>query len=171
MEIWKDVPGYENFYQVSSIGRIKSLPRRGRKQSRILKPTYDRKGYLGVDLFKDKERKRCRVHRLVALSFIPNPENKPEVNHIDGIKTNNVIENLEWNTTSENLNHRDENDLVNNKGEDNYRAILNEKQVLEIKHTLSKESGYGLLKRLAKQYRVHPNTISDIKKNRTWKHV
>lgn len=98
MEQWQDIPGYEGLYQVSTLGRIKG--NRGIKSLRI-----DKRGYLTVWLCKDSIQKNYKAHRLVALAFIPNPENKATVNHIDGNKQNNCVENLEWATHSENINH------------------------------------------------------------------
>lgn len=112
-EVWRDITGYEGYYQVSSEGRVKSLERTfidksGRKQTvkeRILKPGMDRGGYLIVDLCDGGKRKRFKVHRLVCQAFHDNPENKPCVNHIDENKTNNAASNLEWSTAKENCNH------------------------------------------------------------------
>ena len=100
-EIWKDVEGF-NGYQISSFGRVKSL--KNNKET-ILKPVIKRGGYVGLHFYKNKKHYNVRVHQLVANAFIPNPENKPQINHINGIKTNNHISNLEWCTASENLKH------------------------------------------------------------------
>lgn len=101
-EIWKDIDNYIGKYQISNLGRVKSLPRNGTICSeRILKIQKDRKGYSYVSFHK----KKFKVHRLVAQAFIPNPTNKPEVNHIDENKENNIVENLEWNTSKENIAH------------------------------------------------------------------
>lgn len=99
-EEWKDVIDYLDLYQVSNLGRIKSM-----KTGRILKNIRNIEGYLTINLFKDGEGTNLRVHRLVAQAFIPNPENKPEVNHIDENKTNNRVDNLEWVTRGENNTH------------------------------------------------------------------
>ena len=98
-EIWKDAIGYENLYQVSNLGRIKN------KKNKLLKITYDIKGYARVWLYKNKTYFNERINRLVAKAFIPNPDNLPQVNHIDGDKTHNNINNLEWCTASENIRH------------------------------------------------------------------
>lgn len=115
-EIWKDVKDYEGLYQVSSLGRIKSLPKyvicgNGNMAERLIdekilkQTTVTKCGYKKVSLTKDKKQRTYILHRLVADAFIPNPENKPQVNHKDGIKTNNNFENLEWVTPSENQIH------------------------------------------------------------------
>jgi hypothetical protein len=97
-ELWKDVPGYEGLYQVSSCGRIM-------RGGRIRKPKKDHAGYLVVAFCKNGIEKEWKVHRLVALAFLRNPERKRVVNHIDGDKQNNWVENLEWATHSENIRH------------------------------------------------------------------
>lgn len=110
-EIWKDIAGYEGLYQVSNLGRVKSLPRElkrfaGRKcitKERILTAHPNSKGYLRVQLKKDGTEERRFLHRLVAEAFIPNPDSKGEVNHLDNVPTNNGVENLEWVTHKENM--------------------------------------------------------------------
>ena len=114
--VWKDIPNYEGLYKVSNKGDILSLPRyvncnkNGKRltEQRILKPTENYKGYLMVSLSYPNEyphKKTFTIHRLVALAFIPNPDNKPQINHIDGNKENNCVENLEWCDNSENQIH------------------------------------------------------------------
>jgi len=113
IEIWEDIKEYKGLYQVSNMGRVKSLERTfidkiGRKQhtkERILKPETDCHGYLRIALYDSNGKKRFFVHRLVCEAFHENPENKPCVNHIDENKTNNTASNLEWCTVAENINH------------------------------------------------------------------
>lgn len=99
-EIWKDIEGYEGLYQVSNLCNIKRL-----NSGRILKQCKNTYGYLQVGLSKKGKLKMFCVHILVARAFIPNPENKSQVNHIDGDKENNNIDNLEWVSQEENLIH------------------------------------------------------------------
>lgn len=113
-EVWKDIKGYEGLYQVSNLGNVRSIERKvdyrikgtyAIKPSILLKPSINKNGYLSVALSKNNKIKRMRVNRLVALNFISNPNKKPQVNHIDGNKSNNNVNNLEWCTNSENQLH------------------------------------------------------------------
>lgn len=100
MEIWKDIEGYEDLYEVSDEGRV-----RNKKTGRILKPGKDSCGYPQVILCKDGTTRSFSVHRLVAKAFIPNPDNKPEVDHIDKNRSNNNVDNLRWVNHQENIDH------------------------------------------------------------------
>ena len=110
MEIWKDIKDYEGRYQVSSLGRVRSLldcfleP----KEPTIKKTYIGKHGYEVVSFYKHTKMQLKKVHRLFAEAFIPNPENKPEVNHKDKIRHNNHVDNLEWCTHLENSWHRDD---------------------------------------------------------------
>lgn len=113
-EHWKDIDGFEGQYRISDKGRVWSIARLVREGGKtgtvitkdmILKTRKDEKGYVRVFLNEDGKTRWLPVHRLVAQAFIQNPENKPQVNHIDGDKTNNHASNLEWCTNSENQKH------------------------------------------------------------------
>lgn len=107
-EMWKTIPGYEN-YEASNLGRIRH---KETKKIKHLRNTF--KGYLQVSLYKNGD-KTERVHRLIALTFIPNIENKPQINHIDCNKQNNRVDNLEWVSNEENFEHAKNNGLLNCK--------------------------------------------------------
>ncbi len=115
-EIWKDIPNYEGFYQASSLGKIKRLASKNCLKDRLVKGRLNRAGgYYCVKLSKYGNKKNKQVHRLVALAFIPNPKNKPQINHKNGKKKDNNVENLEWATASENINHGHRTGLFNMK--------------------------------------------------------
>lgn len=112
-EIWKEIPGYEGYFEVSNLGNFRSKDRivPYRKSGvrnypgKPLKVEQMSDGYQRIVLMKDAVKKRYMCHRLVALTFIPNPNNLPQVNHIDGVRNNNCVENLEWCTQSQNERH------------------------------------------------------------------
>ena len=112
-EIWKVIPGYENFFEVSNLGNFRSLDRlvpyrNGKMRNypgKALKVEQMEDGYQRIVLMRDGIRKRYMCHRLVAEAFIPNPNNLAQVNHKDGIRNNNTVENLEWCTQSQNERH------------------------------------------------------------------
>ena len=120
MENWKDIENYEGFYQVSNLGRVRSLERDiyypngtvHHLKEKILASNLDRHGYQYVNLYKNGEGKKMLVHRLVAMAFIPNPENNPQVNHKDENPLNNFVENLEWCTASYNTNYGTRNERM-----------------------------------------------------------
>ena len=119
-EVWRWIKGYEGRYQVSDQGRIKSFLRY--PEGKIIKPSGDGRGYLTINLRLNGEYKNHKIHRLVCEAFNPNPENKPEVNHKFGIKTDNRASELEWVTHQENMNHANILGLMNNrKGLDHQR--------------------------------------------------
>jgi len=110
-EEWKDIKGFEGLYQVSNLGQIKSLyftsnkTKKKYRRDKILKQQKDKQGYMTIRLSYFGKDKTYKTHRLVAKTFIPNIENKLEINHIDGNKANNIVSNLEWTTRSENQKH------------------------------------------------------------------
>jgi len=159
------IPGFEN-YEIDNLGQIWSLPKKTRKGTRLIKPLlHPKTGYMYVDLCKDGKVKKFTVHRLVALTMIPNTENKPQVNHINGDKTDNRPENLEWCTRSENQKHSINIGLRTTVGEKNSQSKLTEKDVLYIRN--SNERGYIL----AKKFNISNPTICDIRKRRSWIHI
>lgn len=133
-EIWKDVVGFEDHYEVSNLGRVRrkkgfTYYRDGRIaqfSQTILKSALNRKGYERVYLSKGSKKTTITVHRLVAEAFIPNPENKKTVNHIDCNKLNNKAENLEWQTNTENMRHAFANGVFNERDK---TTILNIKHM------------------------------------------
>lgn len=121
-EIWKDISNYEGLYQVSTLGNIRSLDRyvNGRNSKRlikgkILKTFKDKDGYMNVNLYKNSKIKQFKVSRLVAQAFIPNPNNLPQVNHKNEIKSDNCVDNLEWMTLIDNCNYGTRNTRISKK--------------------------------------------------------
>jgi len=174
MEIWKNVKGYEGYYQVSNKGRVRSIDRvipDGRKYKGCIRVLCnDKDGYPYVVLAKNGKNKTLKIHRLVATTFIPNPQNKYAINHIDGNKENNSVENLEWVTQSENELHAHRTGLkISIKGEQHKLSKLTEKEVLEIREKYIPKK-YSLTK-LAKEYNVCFQLISQIVNRKIWKHI
>jgi DNA-binding XRE family transcriptional regulator len=152
-------------YQISNKGRVKN------NKEEILTPQLVT-GYPRVCLYEGTGKKTCKlIHVLVAEAFIPNPQNKSQVNHINGIKTDNDVSNLEWVTPSENLIHAYANGLRedNRKGENNGFAKLTEIDVFQIKLMLAE--GELTQKEIASMFGVSRSAIKDIKTGRTWNHV
>lgn len=179
-EIWKDIKDYEGIYQVSNLGRVKSIERKEINKlgiERMLKEKILKclkvLGYFHISLSKDSIVKQFKIHRLVAQVFIPNPENKPQVNHKNGIRHDNRVENLEWVTASENMKHAVKYNLLKPhdkmKGSKNGRAKLTENEVYVIKGLLK----YTSLKQrqIAEIFNIQKCTVSDIKRNKIWKHI
>lgn len=104
-EIWKPIKGFEGRYEVSNMGRVMSLCYKNTNQKKVMSPSPNLQGYFNLALRKNGKLKRVLVNRLVAETFIPNPENKPQVNHINGCHQDNRVENLEWVTAKENMQH------------------------------------------------------------------
>lgn len=167
-ETWKDIVSYEGIYQVSNKARIKRIMSRKNASNKIINYNICPKGYHKVCLTTNGKNKTFTVHRLIIGAFIPNPENKPFVNHIDGNKLNNNIENLEWCTQKENIEHAWKTGLAKaKKGEECYQSVLMEKDVLEIRKIGRSQT----LMQLSLNYKVNIATISKILLRQRWKHI
>jgi hypothetical protein len=165
LEIWKPVPDFEGYYEVSNYGRVKSLSRTIKYTNnrvhntpgKIIKLGKHRNGYLVVRLYKNQNEKKWLVHRLVATVFIPNLEEKPQINHIDGNKANNNVDNLEWATASENGIH------AFKTGLNIPSSKLSEEEVIAIKVLLSKNVKHTFISRI---FNVTPQAIWAINQNK-----
>lgn len=177
-EEWKDVVGSGGRYQISTFGNVRSNGFIG-KDGKFRKPRYmtvsinKSLGYAMFFTSIDGKKKAFYVHRMIAEAFIPNPDGKPEVNHIDGDKRNSVLWNLEWVTTKENVRHAINEGLSTppriGKGDDCPASKLTSFEVAKIKTILntSKRS----LASIARQFGVGASAISHIRDKRTWTHV
>lgn len=187
-EIWKDIEGYEGYYQVSNFGNLRSLerylPRADggvyKVASKQLKTPINRDGYPTVRLYKNRKATSLKVHRLVAITFIPNHQNKKVINHIDGDKTNNKIDNLEWVTHKENTLHayktglkKPPNPNANGEiqGEKNSGSKLTNEKVRFIRKNARVCGGNFTNKQLANMFNVGETVVSNIIHRKKWKHV
>lgn len=185
-EIWKDIPGYETLYQASNLGGIRSMEHLVlRTNGRMIKPkkywfykgrnlklNTDREGYIRCTLSKSGKTRRYLVHRIIAMTFIPNPQGLPQINHIDEDKHNNRIENLEWCTTNYNLSFnggRKKRALTKTgkpnllgSGENHYASKLKNGQVIDIYRD---QRNY---KEISAHYNISITTVYNIKKKRRW---
>lgn len=167
-ETAKDIAGYEGKYSVTTDGRVYSHSRvdaYGRLQKgRWLKPIVHSDGYMYVNLREKEKTKQLYIHRLVAITFIDNLDSLPQVNHINGIKSDNRVENLEWVTGSQNMVHASKSGFLNPiSGERHYCAKLSTEQVKEIRACKSMSQ-----REMARMYGVSKATISGILNNKTW---
>ena len=160
-EIWKPIKNYESSYQVSNLGRIKRIYKN--RPEKILKPVKGSFGYLYHSISSTGKSKTIRLHRIVAESFIPNPKNYPEVNHIDGNKENNLPSNLEWCTRSHNMKHAYCKGLVviSNKTRDKISNILKQKGGTTNKKVINTETGeiFNSIKEAAKSINLVNSTL------------
>lgn len=173
-EEWIDIRGYEASYRISNLGRVKSLKRSAKKLNgerivpeKILKQSKNHGGYLGVILSLNRVKTRIPTHRFVAMHFIPNPENKPEVNHKKGIKTDNRAKELEWATKAENEKHAVDNELKA-MGERIHTCKISASHVRLIRDFL--KNGITL-KDVANKYGISISTVYEIKSRKIWKHI
>lgn len=175
METWLDIENYECLYQISNLGRVKSLAKsitikRGNQiysqftPERILSPGMAR-DYKLIILTKNGKTSGKKIHRLVAIAFIPNPLNLPQVNHKDGVKLNNNADNLEWMTGDENMAHAKEHKLLRNlRGVNHPNSKVNEETALLIREKSKTMTGMAI----AKELNLGIATISRIKNNLAW---
>lgn len=176
-EITKNVKGYEGIYTISNFGKVTSLARvdsAGHELKQRVLVNWVHKSYEYVSLCKNWIVKKFLVHRLVAQYFVPNTDNKAEVNHIDGVKSNNAYSNLEWTTHAENMRHAGKSGLMkpyDRRGEKHMSNKLNEKQVRVIKHLLKTIKTKMTHVKIAKIFNVSTSTINLISSGHSWKHV
>jgi len=177
-EIWKPVVGYEGTYEVSNQGRVKSLARykKGKvgpcwHEEKMMKTPLHHSGYVHCALRRNGKSTSFTIHRLVALAHIPNPDNKPQVNHKDSNRANNHVSNLEWCTMSENMLHGY---MHGNKkaypryGEKNPACKLTEKQVKEIRELYKNGK---LLSQIGAIYNMCEGSVYNITSRKSWKHI
>jgi hypothetical protein len=161
IEKWKDVEGWDGIYSVSDTGKI-----RNNKTGKLRKFRKEKLGYLSVDLWNNMYMKRLKIHRLVALAFIPNTDSKPQVNHKDGNKENNSVGNLEWNTAQENSQHAYRTGLSQAvTGEKHGQSKLTELEAMFIKSSTEPN------KVLADEFGVSSRLVRKIKNNELWKNI
>ena len=179
MEVFKDIKGYEGLYQISNLGRVKSVGRYVIRKSGIehLRKCWRKEiimrlcnGYVGYKVLvlrKNNQPKTHLVSRLVALNFIPNPDNKPEVNHKNGIKSNNTVDNLEWMTSSENKIHALETGLkIIPRGEQ--MSNWTKEDILKIRSMVGKGLSYT---KIGKQFGMSGTNVGHIHHRRSWTHI
>lgn len=167
MEIWKPIKGYEEYYEVSNYGNV-----RNKRTNYIMKKRYTKDGYVKATLTVNYKSKDYRVHRLVAQAFIPNIQNKETVNHIDGNKENNNVNNLEWADRHEQLEHAYRLGLKKPKrGCENCNAKFTEEQIRFIRsHYKPHSREYGTVA-LGRMFGVYNTTIGDIVRGITYKNI
>ena len=170
IEIWKEIKGYYGLYEISDLGRVKSY---NRLLGEFLKPGRSSSGYLTVCLSNKAKRTSWGIHKLLAIHFFPNKENKKYVNHKDGDKINNSLNNLEWCTSKENALHAWRTGLVKRQEKklktDDVKTI---KCMLKNRNEVSEIQGFRLSDAfIARLFEVSVATIYDIKKGRTWSNI
>ena len=161
----KEIKNWEN-YTIDEFGKVKN-----KTTNKYLKGSLNSKGYLRVELHNNKKLKKFFIHRLVAEYYINNPLNKLQVNHKDGNKLNNCVENLEWVTNQENRNHAVRNNLTKNLcGEEATWSKLTKKDVVEIRKEYDFNNNFNT-KELSKKHNVSTTQILLVAKRKSWKSV
>ena len=175
--IWVKIEEFKGNYEVSDTGLVRSVARVEIRSNgwrypvieRIMKPSLTADGYERVGLMLSGKLVTRSVHRLVAKAFIANTSNKPQVNHLSGVKTENNVENLEWCTSAENVRHAFDNGLAFGlRGSKNPSAKIDEMQALTIKTLISAK--FKLVK-ISKELGISINIVKDISRGKTWKHL
>lgn len=164
-EEWRNVEGYDGDYQVSNFGNVRSHKY---GEWRLMKPTPNQKGYLGLTLSKRGDTKHFEFHRLVAKAFLPNPNNLPVVEHDDDNKQNNNVTNLFWSTHSDNTRHAYEHNLINNY---TIKSKLQESDVRFIRQVYKPYDKKSGATALGKKFGVTRSTIGNIVHGKTWKRL
>ncbi|VXC99475.1 NUMOD4 domain-containing protein [Sphingobacterium multivorum] len=168
-EAWEDVIGYENLYQVSNLGKVRSLDKivsNGNgsflKKGIVLKPYLDKDGYATVNLYKNRKKRLIRIHRLVAMAFIPNSNNKPAINHKNSIRDDNRVENLEWVSVSENNKHAFEyGNQIPNRGDKCWTFNIDPNNHPSAKKVIHLSSGriFGSLREATKELGIKYSSV------------
>ena len=171
MEIWKEIKDYEGIYEISNLGNIKSLKRKG-TNGKIMCYFDNGMGYLRVKLTKNNKSKSLLLHKIIANSFIPNPFLLKTINHKNGIKKDNRIENLEWCTQSENVIHAIKNGLrIYKSGVDIINSKFSYEKVIAIRRLNKIKNGKINISKLALKLNVSESSISRILKYKTYKNI
>lgn len=170
-EVWKEIPGYDGKYFISSFGNVKVIYKWIKDNEKILSPMINKDGYYQVNLSLHKNVKHHRIHRLVAEAFIDNPNGYPMVNHKDENKLNNRVDNLEWCDHTYNIRYgtRTKRSFEKRNKDHSYHRVLTQRDAKEIrKICIPYDCTFGI-KALSKKYGVSTTAISSIVNNRSWK--
>lgn len=176
-EIWKEIDGYDGFYEVSNRGRIRSYKCQGPGNKKAETPTLltlkkEKYGYRRITLFDRGKRTIHLIHRLVGEAFVPNPDGKPQINHLDSDPSNNNAENLEWSTQSENIQYAfDKGRKKPNRGSEVVGSKLTKSDVLNIRKVANENGRFYGRSKLADKYNVTENCIMQVVTGRTWSHI
>ena len=170
-EEWREIPGYDGRYFVSSFGNVKAVYKWVKNKEKILSPMLNKDGYYQVNLSKKRKITHHRIHRLVAMAFVENPNNYEMVNHKDENKLNNHVDNLEWCDHTYNIRYgtRTKRCFETRRKKHLFGRILTKEAVNEIRSTCIPYDHQFGVKKIAEKYHVSTTAISSIVHNRTWK--